>query len=68
MMPWPVTGSPKKGRRCSQPAPRLTVERAAEPVGLLRLPFLFFVDAAQERGWVLCHRYDAHCELVMPSG
>jgi hypothetical protein len=57
----PVTLSP-------QPAPRLTVEQATERLGLLRLPFLFFADAEQNRGRVVYHRYDGHYGLITPAG
>ncbi|HZE17383.1 MAG TPA: sigma 54 modulation/S30EA ribosomal C-terminal domain-containing protein [Mycobacterium sp.] len=48
----------------AQPAPRLTVQEAIERLGLLGLPFLFFVDAEQNRGCVLYHRYDGHYGLI----
>ena len=51
-----------------QPAPCLTVERATERLGLLGLPFLFFIDAAQGRASVLYHRYDGHYGLITPAG
>ncbi len=50
-----------------QPAPRLTVEQAIQRIGLLGLPFLFFVDTARDRGSVLYHRYDGHYGLITPS-
>jgi ribosome-associated translation inhibitor RaiA len=50
-----------------QPAPRLTVEEAIERIGLLGLPFLFFVDAAVGRGCVVYHRYDGHYGLIAPA-
>jgi ribosome-associated translation inhibitor RaiA len=56
----PLTISP-------QPAPRLTVEQAVERMGLLGLPFLFFVDTARHRGSVLYHRYDGHYGLITPA-
>ncbi len=56
----PLTISP-------QPAPRLTVDEAIERIGLLGLPFLFFVDAARDRGTVLYHRYDGHYGLITPA-
>jgi ribosome-associated translation inhibitor RaiA len=56
----PLTVSP-------QPAPRLTVEEAIERIGLLGLPFLFFVDTARNRGSVLYHRYDGHYGLITPA-
>lgn len=51
-----------------QPAPRLTVEQAIQRIGLLGLPFLFFVDIARGRGSVLYHRYDGHYGLIAPAG
>lgn len=49
------------------PAPRLSLEEAIQRLGLLGLPFLFFVDAAQDRGNVLYHRYDGHYGLITPA-
>jgi len=57
----PLTISP-------HPAPCLTVEQATERLGLLGLPFLFFIDAAQGRACVLYHRYDGHYGLITPAG
>jgi ribosome-associated translation inhibitor RaiA len=51
-----------------QPAPRLTVDQAIKRIGLLALPFLFFVDTARDRGSVLYHRYDGHYGLITPVG
>ncbi|MGO9929357.1 MAG: HPF/RaiA family ribosome-associated protein [Mycobacterium sp.] len=56
----PLTISP-------QPAPRLTLDQAVERIGLLGLPFLFFVDTARDRGSVLYHRYDGHYGLIAPA-
>ena len=56
----PLTISP-------QPAPRLTLGQATERIELLGLPFLFFVDAARDRGCVLYHRYDGHYGLITPA-
>lgn len=56
----PLTISP-------QPAPRISAEQATERIGLVGLPFLFFVDAATARGNVLYHRYDGHYGLVTPA-
>jgi ribosome-associated translation inhibitor RaiA len=50
----------------TQPAPRLTADRAAERLNLLGLPFVFFVDARSRRGNVLYHRYDGHYGLITP--
>lgn len=57
----PVTISP-------HPAPCITVEQATERLGLLGLPFLFFIDAAEGRASVLYHRYDGHYGLITPAG
>jgi len=51
-----------------QPVPCLTEEEAANRLGLLGLPFLFFVDAAYGRASVLYHRYDGHYGLITPAG
>ncbi|OBI21913.1 integrase [Mycobacterium sp. E2327] len=51
-----------------QPAPRLTVDDAIVRIGLLGLPFLFFVDASVDRGSVVYHRYDGHYGLITPAG
>jgi ribosome-associated translation inhibitor RaiA len=50
------------------PVACLTEEEAADRLGLLGLPFLFFVDAAQGRASVLYHRYDGHYGLITPTG
>lgn len=50
------------------PAPCTTVEQATERLGLLGLPFLFFIDAAQGRASVLYHRFDGHYGLITPAG
>ncbi|KUI34110.1 integrase [Mycobacterium sp. IS-1590] len=57
----PLTISP-------HPPPIHTVEQAAERMGLLGLPFMFFIDAAQGRAAVLYHRYDGHYGLITPAG
>jgi ribosome-associated translation inhibitor RaiA len=57
----PVTLSPHK-------IPCITVEQGIERLGLLGLPFLFFIDAAQGRANVLYHRYDGHYGLITPAG
>ncbi len=51
-----------------QLVPCLTEEEAANRLGLLGLPFLFFIDAAQGRASVLYHRYDGHYGLITPAG
>ncbi|MGB2923206.1 MAG: HPF/RaiA family ribosome-associated protein [Mycobacterium sp.] len=51
----------------SQPAPCITVEEATERLGILDLPFLFFIDAAQGRANLLYHRYDGHYGLITPA-
>jgi ribosome-associated translation inhibitor RaiA len=49
------------------PVPCLTEEEAANRLGLLGLPFLFYIDAAQGRVSVLYHRYDGHYGLITPA-
>lgn len=51
-----------------QPAPCLTEAKAIERIGLLGLPFLFFIDAAQGRASVLYQRYDGHLGVITPAG
>lgn len=50
------------------PPPCITSEQATERLGLLGLPFLFFIDAAEGRAGVLYHRYDGHYGLITPAG
>jgi hypothetical protein len=57
----PLTISP-------QPAPRLTLWRAIERLGFLGLPFLFFIEMAEGRAFVLYRRYDGHYGLISPAG
>ncbi|AEV73772.1 ribosome-associated protein Y (PSrp-1) [Mycolicibacterium rhodesiae NBB3] len=52
----------------SQPAPCITIDEAVVRLGILGLPFLFFIDAAQGRASVLYHRYDGHYGLITPAG
>lgn len=51
----------------NQPAPLLTAREAAGRLGLMDLPFLFFVDAERGRGAVIYHRYDGHYGVVTPA-
>lgn len=51
-----------------QPAPCITTEEAVERLGLVGLPFLFFIDAAEGRASILYHRYDGHYGMIMPAG
>lgn len=51
----------------SQPVPCLTQDQAIERLGLLGLPFLFYIDAAEGRASVLYQRYDGHYGLITPS-
>ncbi|MBX7433675.1 HPF/RaiA family ribosome-associated protein [Mycobacterium sp. Y57] len=48
--------------------PCLREEEAVERLGLLGLPFLFFIDAAEGRACVLYRRYDGQYGLVTPAG
>lgn len=50
-----------------QPAPLLSTTEAVDRIGLLGLPFLFFLDAERGRGSVLYHRYDGHYGLITPA-
>ena len=52
----------------SRPAPCTTVGQAVHRLGMLDLPFLFFIDAAEGRAAVLYHRYDGHYGLISPAG
>jgi ribosome-associated translation inhibitor RaiA len=52
----------------TQPAPRLTTEEAISRLGMIDLPFLFFVDVATGRSSVLYHRYDGHYGLITRGG
>lgn len=56
----PLTVSP-------QPAVPLSPGQASERLGLLGLPFLFFVDTTNGHGSVLYHRYDGHYGLISPA-
>ena len=56
----PLTISP-------HPAPCLTEEAAIERLGLLDLPFLFYIDAARGCASVLYRRYDGHYGLLTPA-
>ncbi|WP_244199895.1 sigma 54 modulation/S30EA ribosomal C-terminal domain-containing protein [Amycolatopsis thailandensis] len=50
-----------------QPAPVLTTEDAVDRLGLLGLPFLFFLDLERARGNVLYRRYDGRYGLITPA-
>lgn len=49
------------------PAPRMSVHEAEGRLDITGLPFVFFTDAATERGNVLYHRYDGHYGLITPA-
>jgi ribosome-associated translation inhibitor RaiA len=49
------------------PAPRLTVEEAAERLEAMDQPFIFFIDARTSRGSLIYHRYDGHYGLIRPA-
>lgn len=57
----PVTISP-------HPPPCLREQDAIERMGLLGVPFLFFIDAAFGRVSVLYRRYDGHYGVITPAG
>jgi ribosome-associated translation inhibitor RaiA len=50
-----------------QRVPCLTEGEATNRRGLLGVPFLFFIDAAQGRASLLYHRYDGHYGLITPA-
>ena len=50
------------------PAPRLTVEEAAERLEAMGQPFIFFADTRTGRGSLIHHRYDGHYGLIRPAG
>ncbi len=50
------------------PAPCLTEAEAADRLGLLDLPFLFYIDAAQGRASVIYRRYDGDYGVLTPAG
>ncbi len=51
-----------------QPTPCLTEDEARERLGLLGLPFLFYIDADHGCASVLYHRYDGHYGMITPAG
>ncbi|MBU8811357.1 ribosome hibernation promotion factor [Mycolicibacterium goodii] len=51
----------------THPAPCLTQRDAVERLGLLGLPFLFYIDAAEGRASVIYRRYDGHYGLITPA-
>jgi hypothetical protein len=48
------------------PAPVLTIDAAISHLEQMATPFVFFRDAATDRGSVLYHRYDGHYGLIVP--
>jgi ribosome-associated translation inhibitor RaiA len=50
------------------PAPRLTVEEAAERLEAMGQPFVFFADIRTGRGTLIYHRYDGHYGVIRPVG
>lgn len=48
--------------------PCLRQEAAVERMGLMRLPFLFYIDAAEGRASVLYRRYDGNLAVLTPAG
>lgn len=51
-----------------QPAPCLTEDQATQRLGLVGLPFLFYIDAAHGRASVLYRRIDGHYGVITPAG
>lgn len=50
-----------------QPVPCLTLEDAVDRLGLLDLPFLFFIDAAHGCASIVYRRYDGHYAWLTPA-
>ncbi|UXA18985.1 sigma 54 modulation/S30EA ribosomal C-terminal domain-containing protein [Mycobacterium sp. SMC-4] len=50
------------------PLPCLREQDALERLGLLDLPFLFFIDAAQGRASALYRRFDGDYAVITPAG
>ncbi|MEV7548323.1 HPF/RaiA family ribosome-associated protein [Amycolatopsis sp. NPDC089917] len=50
-----------------RPAPVLTTTDAMHRLGVLGLPFLFFLDLDRARGNLLYRRYDGHYGLITPA-
>jgi hypothetical protein len=57
----------ERTRSVLSPAVR-SISEAISRLGLIDLPFLFFVDAATGRSSVLYHRYDGHYGLIVQGG
>lgn len=51
-----------------QPTPCLTESEAKHRLGLLGLPFLFYIDADHGCASILYHRYDGHYGVITPAG
>lgn len=52
----------------TQPTPCLTEHAAIDRIGLLGLPFMFYIDAAQGRAGLLYRRLDGHYGVIAPAG
>ena len=50
------------------PTPCLTESEATHRLGLLGLPFLFYIDADHGCASILYHRYDGHYGVITPAG
>ena len=57
----PVSNSP-------HPVPCLREDAAVERMGLIKLPFLFYIDAALGRASVLYRRFDGDLTVITPAG
>ncbi len=51
-----------------QPTPCLTESEATHRLGLLGVPFLFYIDADHGCASILYHRYDGHYGVITPAG
>jgi hypothetical protein len=47
-------------------APTMTPAEARESLEAAGLPWIFYTDAAAQRGHLLYHRYDGHYGLITP--
>jgi len=50
------------------PAPCLREDAAIQRLDVLKLPFVFYIDAAQGRASVLYRRLDGDLAMITPAG
>ena len=66
-LPDRVTAGAVKVRVSDQRPPQLTTEEARDRLEQAGWPFVFFRDAATDRGRLLYRRYDGHYGLIVPA-